>query len=72
MDELKKQRIITRQSQLKLVMDYLKTINLVLPLKEICNITEIMTNYVMEGKNNEIDILLIETDKFIKEQFNEE
>jgi hypothetical protein len=71
MNDNQKQAAIVRQSQLKLVVDYLKQINLNLPLKDICGITNVMTDYVVEGYNKDIAQRLDAIDNYIKSKFNE-
>ncbi len=71
MNDNQKQAAIVRQSQLKLVVDYLKQINLNLPLKDICGITNVMTDYVMEGYSKDIAGRLDAIDNFIKSKFTE-
>jgi hypothetical protein len=72
MNELQRQEAIVRQSQLKLVMDYLKQLNLNLPLKDIAGITNVMTDYCIKGYTKDIAGRLDAIDQFIKTRFNEE
>lgn len=69
---MEKQQAIVRQSQLKLVMDYLKQINLNLPLKDVAGITNVMTDYCIKGYTKDIAGRLEAIDKFIKSKFDEE
>ena len=72
MNETQKQEAIVRQSQLKWTFDYLKQINLNLPLKDICGIVNVMTDYCLKGYNKDIAGRLEAIDKFIKTKFDEE
>jgi hypothetical protein len=71
LNEMQKQEAIIRQSQLKLVMDYLKQINLNLPLKDTCGIVNVMTEYCLKGYNKDIAGRLEAIDKFIQSKFTE-
>jgi predicted GNAT superfamily acetyltransferase len=72
MNETQKQEAIVRQSQLKWTFDYLKQINLNLPLKDICGIVNVMTDYCLKGYSKDIAGRLEAIDKFIKTKFDEE
>jgi hypothetical protein len=48
------QEIITRQSQLKLVLDWSTSCNKCLTLKELVGITNVMADYVMNGYTKQI------------------
>jgi hypothetical protein len=72
MNEAQKQAAIVRQSQLKLTVDYLKQINLNLPLKDICSITNVMTDYVLKGWDKDVAGRLDAIDTYIKNKFVEE
>lgn len=69
---MQKQEAIIRQSQLKLVSDYLKQINLNLGLKDIAGITNVMTDYCVKGYTKDIAGRLEAIDNFIKSKFDEQ
>ena len=48
------QEIISRQSQLKFVLDWAVSCNKCLTLKEVVGITNVMCDYVMGGYSKEI------------------
>jgi hypothetical protein len=48
------QEIISRQSQLKLVLDWAVSCNKCLTLKELVGITNVMADYVMTGYTKQI------------------
>lgn len=48
------QEIISRQSQLKLVLDWAVSCNKCLTLKEVVGITNVMCDYVMGGYTKQI------------------
>jgi len=72
MNDTQKQEAIIRQNQLRWVFDYLKQINLNLPLKDTCGIVNVMTDYCLKGYNKDIAGRLEAIDKFIKTKFDEE
>lgn len=67
-----KEESIARMNQLTLVMNYLKQINLNLPLKDIVAINNVMTDYVMNGYSKEIGSRLDAIDKHIQSKFQDE
>jgi hypothetical protein len=67
-----KEESIARMNQLTLVTNYLKQINLNLPLKEIVAINNVMTDYVMNGYSKEIGSRLDAIDKHITSKFENE
>jgi hypothetical protein len=67
-----KEESIARMNQLNLVMNYLKQINLNLPLKDVVAINNVMTDYVMNGYSKELGNRLDSIDKHIQSKFNEE
>lgn len=67
-----KEESIARMNQLGLVMNYLKQINLNLPLKEIIAINNVMTDYVVNGYSKELGKRLDAIDKHLSSKFNEE
>ena len=66
-----KDRQIVTQSQLKLVMDYTKQINVNLKLKEIVGVTNVLVDYCINGYSKEIGDRLEAIDKFIADKFEE-
>lgn len=66
-----KEETIARMNQLTLVMNYLKQLNLNLPLKEVVAITNVMTDYVVNGYSKEIGNRLDAIDKHISSKFAE-
>jgi hypothetical protein len=67
-----KEESIARMNQLSLVMNYLKQINLNLPLKDIVAINNVMTDYVINGYSKEIGSRLDAIDKHIQSKFQDE
>lgn len=67
-----KEESIARMNQLTLVMNYLKQINLNLPLKDIVAINNVMTDYVMNGYSKKIGSRLDAIDKHIQSKFQDE
>lgn len=65
------QASIVRQSTLKFVGDYCKTINTPLSLKEIVRITNVLTDYCQNGYTPEIGTLLDKIDSHIQSKFEE-
>jgi hypothetical protein len=63
------QKIIVNQSMMKFTADYLKQINLNLPLKDVIAITNVLSDYCVHGYSKEIGSRLDAIDKFIKEKF---
>lgn len=63
---------MARMNQLTLVTNYLKQINLNLPLKEIVGITNVMTDFVINGYSKEIGTRLETIDKHISSKFENE
>jgi hypothetical protein len=63
------QKIIVNQSMMKFTSDYLKQINLNLPLKDVIAITNVLSDYCVNGYSKEIGSRLDAIDKFIKEKF---
>lgn len=63
------QKIIVAQSMMKFTADYMKQININLPLKDIVAITNVLSDYCVNGYSKEIGTRLDAIDKFIKEKF---
>lgn len=71
MNELEKQKIICRQSQLKFVMDYCKMIGRPLKLKEMVRISNVLCDYCMNGNTKEINEVLGTIDDYLQRKFEE-
>ena len=65
------QKIIVTQSQLKFVFDYSSKLGLNLTLKEIVGITNVLTDYCINGYSKEIGDRLSSIDKHLLDKFNE-
>ena len=63
------QKIIVNQSMMKFTSDYLKQINLNLPLKDVIAITNVLSDYCVNGYSKELGSRLEAIDKFIKKKF---
>jgi len=64
------QKIIVNQSMMKFTADYLKQINLNLPLKDVIAITNVLSDYCVNGYSKEIGSRLDSIDNFIKGKFD--
>jgi hypothetical protein len=62
---------IVRQSSLKFVQDYHRTIGCPLTIKEIMGITNVIVDYCQNGWSKELGGRVENIDKFIKEKFPE-
>lgn len=69
MAQLDTQKIIVNQSMMKFTSDYLKQINLNLPLKDVIAITNVLSDYCVNGYSKELGGRLEAIDKFIKGKF---
>ena len=65
------QQIIVTQSQLKFVFEYVSKLGLNLPLKEIVGITNVLTDYCINGYSKEIGDRLSAIDKHLLDKFKE-
>jgi hypothetical protein len=63
------QKIIVNQSMMKFTSEYLKQINLNLPLKDVIAITNVLSDYCVNGYSKDIGSRLDAIDNFIKEKF---
>ena len=63
---------IVRQSSLKFVQDYQRTIGCPLTIKEIMGITNVIVDYCQNGWSKELGGRVENIDKFIKEKFPEQ
>lgn len=66
-----KEKAIARQSNLKWLLDYTKSINVKLQLSDYVRITEALTIYITEGRTKDIQRMMEEVDKYILEKFEE-
>lgn len=62
---------IVRQSSLKFVQDYQRTIGTPLTLKEILGITNVIVDYCQNGYSKEIGDRVDSIDKHIQSKFDE-
>ena len=58
---------IARQSSLKFVIEYLNMIEVPLPLNATVGISEVITEYVINGRTSEVKDRLERFDNYIKE-----
>ena len=65
------QQIIVSQSQLKFVFEYASKLGLNLTLKEIVGITNVLTDYCINGYSKEIGDRLSAIDKHLLDKFKE-
>ena len=65
------QQIIVTQSQLKFVFEYASKLGLNLTLKEIVGITNVLTDYCINGYSKEIGDRLSAIDKHLLDKFKE-
>jgi hypothetical protein len=63
---------IVRQSSLKFVQDYQRTIGCPLTIKEIMGITNVIVDYCQNGWSKELGNRVDNIDKFIQAKFPEE
>jgi len=63
---------IVRQSSLKFVQDYQRTIGCPLTIKEIMGITNVIVDYCQNGWSKELGNRVDNIDKFIQEKFPEQ
>lgn len=63
---------IVRQSSLKFVQDYQRTIGVPLTIKEIMGITNVIVDYCQNGWSKELGGRVDNIDKFIQSKFPEE
>lgn len=72
MNDSSRQESMVRQTNLRLVTDYLRQINLNLGLKDIAGICNVMTDYCVKGYTKDIAGRLEAIDNFIKSKFDEQ
>lgn len=68
---MEKDKIISRQSNLKWLLDYCKHIDVKLTISEMVRISEALTHYVVDGRTENIQQMMEKVDKFILEKFEE-
>ena len=66
-----KDKIISRQSNIKFLLDYCKHIGVNLKLSDMVRITEALTIYVVDGRTTNVQRMMEEVDKLILEKFEE-
>jgi hypothetical protein len=68
---MEKDKIISRQSNIKFLLDYCKHIDVKLKLSDMVRITEALTIYVVDGRTSNVQRMMEEVDKFISVKFEE-
>jgi hypothetical protein len=68
---MEKDKIISRQSNIKFLLDYCKHIGVNLKLSDMVRITEALTIYVVDGRTANVQRMMEEVDKLILEKFEE-
>lgn len=66
-----KDKVIARQSNMKWLLDYSKTINCKFTLTEMLQITEMLTHYITDGYKPEVLRMVGEADKLILKKFED-
>jgi len=62
-----KDESITWQNQSHLVQRYLENRKLNLPLTDMCRITDVMVEYVLQGREKNVMVKLEAVEKYLKE-----
>ena len=60
------QQVIVRQSQLKLASDYYQSVGYKPSLKELVALTNVLTDYCINGYDKELGAKLSQIDKILK------
>jgi hypothetical protein len=68
---MEKDKIISRQSNIKFLLDYCKHIGVNLKLSDMVRITEALTIYIVDGRTANVQRMMEEVDKLINEKFEE-
>jgi hypothetical protein len=68
---MEKDKIISRQSNIKFLLDYCKHIGVNLKLSDMVRITEALTIYVVDGRTANVQRMMEEVDKLILEKIEE-
>lgn len=63
---MNKDQIIARQSSLKAVIEYLNLIGTPIGLSETIGITEVVTDYILNGRTEDVKRTLKSFDNYIK------
>ena len=63
---MNKDQIIARQSSLKAVLEYLTLVNVPIGLSETIGITEVVTDYILNGRTENVKTTLKAFDNYIK------
>ena len=71
MDELKKQQVIVRQSQLKNSLDYFKTLGVKPTITEMVRVARVFSVFCLEGYNEQTIKLINDGDTYLKNKFEE-
>lgn len=71
MDELKKQQVIVRQSQLKNSLDYFKTLGVKPTITEMVRVARVLSVFCLEGYNENTIKLINEADTYLTNKFEE-
>jgi hypothetical protein len=69
---MEKDKIISRQSNIKFLLDYCKHIGVNLKLSDMVRITEALTIYVVDGRTANVQRMMEEVDKLILEKFEKD
>lgn len=72
MNDQQKQECIVRQSTLKLVVEYCNLIKLPITMKATVGITNVLTDYCINGYSKEIGQRLDKIDEVIQSKFQED
>lgn len=68
---MEKDKIISRQSNMKWLLDYCKHIDVKLTISDMVRITEALTYYIVDGRTSNVQRMMEEVDKLISEKFEE-
>ena len=65
----RKERIIVRQSQIKLALDYLTTCNICPTIQDLIRTTTMLEQYIIDGYSVELMNKLAKLDDYIQKEF---
>lgn len=68
---MEKDKIISRQSNMKWLLDYCKHIDVKLTVSDMVRISEALTIYIVNGRTSDVQRMMEEVDKLILEKFEE-
>lgn len=71
MDELKKQQVIVRQSQLKNSLDYYKTLGVKPTITELVRLARLFSVFCLDGYTEKTIQLINDGDEYLKKKFEE-